>query len=127
MKGARGYAEYFNTGQYGRLYIVSGSHARGKTFRIQVLPEGEVAKGNGENNLCLNKDAVLVYGVIGDQPGWTEYYGWLYKGKWIQDFEKELEKKKRMREEIAADIKNKIKEKEIERKLREKKLLEDYK
>lgn len=74
MKGAREYSLLFETGQYGRLYITSGSHARGKTFHIQVLPKDELAIPNGDNNACLNEDAVEVYGIIGGNPGWTEYY-----------------------------------------------------
>lgn len=87
MRGAREYADLFGTSQHGRLYIVSGYHARGKTFRIFVLPEGEKAIPNGPHNAPLNKDAVEVYGIIGGHPGWTESYGWLHKGKWQQDFE----------------------------------------
>ena len=87
MKGAREYSQLFKTGQYGRLYITSSSHARGNTFRIQVLPKGEEAQPNGDNNICLNKDAVEVYGVIGGNPGWTEFYGWKYEGPWQSDFE----------------------------------------
>jgi hypothetical protein len=88
MKGAREYKGLFETGQYGRLYIVSGSHARGATLGIYVLPEGAVAKPNGPNNACLNSDAVEVYGVIGGQPGWTEEYGWLHHGAWVADFDR---------------------------------------
>lgn len=88
MEGAREYAELFTTGQYGKLYIVSGDHARGRTFRIQVLPAGEKAIPNGESNLCLNNDAVLVYGERGGRLGWTEYYGWIHKGTWEADFER---------------------------------------
>lgn len=95
MKGARHYAQLFETGQYGRLYITSGSHARGLTFRIQVLPQGEQAKGNGRNNLCLNPDAVEVYGIISGNPGWTEEYGWKYRGPWIEDFQDLVVKQKR--------------------------------
>ncbi len=87
MQGAKQYAGLFKTGQYGRLYITSGSHARGTTFRIQLLPEGEKAIPNGSNNTCLNKDAVEVYGILGGNSGWTEYYGWIHKGKWCEDFE----------------------------------------
>jgi hypothetical protein len=76
----------FSTGQYGRLYLVSGCHARGKTFRLYVLPEGEAALSNGPSNGPLNADAVEVYGVTGGHPGWTETYGWLHHGKWEQDF-----------------------------------------
>jgi len=75
MKGAKEYAHLFKTGQYGKLYLVSSSHARGTTFHIQVLPAGEKAKSNGEHSLCLNANAVEVYGVVGGNPGWTEEYG----------------------------------------------------
>lgn len=86
MNGARKYASLFETGQYGKLYITSSEHARGKTFHIQVLPDGEKADPNGKSNLCTNENAVEVYGIIGGNPGWTEYYGWLHKGKWQEDF-----------------------------------------
>ena len=88
MKGAREYAGLFETGQYGKLYIVSSEHARGKTFRIFILPEGEAAVLNGNSNPTLNKDAVEVYGVVSGNPGWTESYGWLHAGKWQEDFNK---------------------------------------
>lgn len=87
MQGAREYASLFQTGQYGKLYISSHYHARGKTFRIYVLSADVKAIPNGPNG-PLNKDAVEVYGVTGGQPGWTETYGWLHEGKWQQDFEK---------------------------------------
>ena len=80
------YAKLFETGQYGRLYLVSGEHARGRTFRIYVLPEGETARPNDRNNPPLNADAVEVYGITGGQPGWDETYGWLHHGRWEQDF-----------------------------------------
>lgn len=85
MQGAREYASLFQTGQHGRLYLVSSSHARGKTFHIYVLPEGVEAKPNHD---CapLNSDAVEVYGITGGQPGWTETYGWLHAGPWQTDF-----------------------------------------
>lgn len=89
MKGARAYAELFGTGQYGRLYFLSGEHARGKTFQIWVLPKGIIAK----THPCNIKDAVNVYGIIGGQPGWSEYYGWLHKGKWQEDFAELVEMK----------------------------------
>ncbi len=94
MKGAREYANLFQTGQYGRFYITSGKHARGYTFRIQILPEGEIAKPNGEPNICLNSNAVLVYGVVSGQLGWSEAYDWIYKGKWVDDFNSIVREKK---------------------------------
>lgn len=93
MNGASEYAKLFHTGQYGRLYLVSGSHARGRTFRIFVLPAGETAKPNGPN-APLNKDAVEVYGIISGHPGWTEEYGWLHEGKWQDDFYQLVENEK---------------------------------
>lgn len=86
MNGARHYANLFKTGQYGKLYFVSSEHARGKTFRIFILPENEKAIENG-NNAPLNKDSVEVFGAIGGQLGWNEYYGWIHRGKWVDDFE----------------------------------------
>jgi hypothetical protein len=80
------YAELFKTGQYGRFYIVSGMHARGRTFHIYILPEGEGGIYNGKDNRPLNENAVEVYGVTGGDPGWSETYGWLHHGKWEQDF-----------------------------------------
>jgi len=110
MKGAREYAKLFKTGQYGQLYIVSSSHPRGLTFNIQILPKGEKAIPNGINNLCLNKNAVEVYGIISGQPGWTEEYGWKYKGKWQEDFEKLVRKRK-------LEIKRQEQKKQNERKI----------
>lgn len=107
MKGAREYAQLFKIGQDGRFYIVSGTHARGLTFHLQILPEGEEAIPNGPNNLCLNKDAVEVYGIIGGQPGWTESYGWLYRGSWEEDFERMVAEAK---EERRIERENKIEE-----------------
>lgn len=83
MRGAREYARLFDSGQYGRLYISPGHHARGLTFNVWVLPEGEVVREGG----YPSQDAVEVYGIIGGQPGWTEYYGWLRDGPWKKDFE----------------------------------------
>jgi hypothetical protein len=86
MQGAREFAELFETGQHGRLYLVSGGHARGRTFHIYVLPEGQEAMPNGTNNPPLNNDVVEVYGIVSGNPGWTESYGWIYHGKWELDF-----------------------------------------
>ena len=88
MIGADRFASLIHTGQYGRLYCVSGEHARGKTFRVFVLPEGEEAKSNGPHNAPLNSDAVEVFGITDGQPGWTETYGWIHEGPWVADLEK---------------------------------------
>lgn len=125
MKGARDYACLFKTGQYGNLYFVSSEHARGKTFRIFILPDGEKAIPNG-NNAPLNKDSVEVYGVIGGNLGWTEYYGWIYRGAWIEDFEILVKNRK---EDIARKqeslLKKTTKEEKVEKE-RVKKLLSNY-
>lgn len=86
MQGTSDYPNLFTTGQYGRLYLVSSSHARGKTFRIFVLPAEETSIPNGSPNPPLNADAVEVFGVTGGHPGWTETYGWLHHGPWEDDF-----------------------------------------
>lgn len=93
MQGANEYAAMFQTGQHGRLYLLSSSHARGPTFHIYVLPSGVSATPNGPN-APLNSDAVEVYGVTGGQRGWTETYGWLHEGRWQDDFEKLVEARK---------------------------------
>lgn len=103
MKGAREYAQLFTTGQYGRLYIVSGDHARGRTFRLFVLPKDEMAIPNGSQNPPLNKDAVEVYGVVSGQPGWTEEYGWKRKGQWVHGFA-ELVAQRKAEKELKAEV-----------------------
>lgn len=82
MQGAREYASLFCTGQHGRLFLVAGSHARGRIFHIWVLPADTVITGMPWSV----RDAVEVYGITGGQPGWTETYGWLHKGPWQEDF-----------------------------------------
>lgn len=98
MQGAREYAVLFESGQYGRLYIASGSHARGRTFRIFVLPEGAVTTEKNNWNAPRVPDIVEVFGIVSGQPGWTETYGWLHKGPWVDDFMALVEKR---REQIA--------------------------
>jgi hypothetical protein len=88
MQGADEYARLFSTGQYGKLYLVSGSHARGLTFHIWVLPDDKPVES------IRYSDAVEVYGITGGQPGWSETYGWLHHGKWEQDFYALVESRK---------------------------------
>jgi hypothetical protein len=126
MFGAREYAKLFETGQYGRLYLVSGEHARGKFFHIFVLPKDEEAISNGRSNAPLNKDAVEVYGIVNGNPGWTESYGWLHSGTWQDDFEKlalsrrlEIAERERQKEVTTQEI-------ETANQLRIQTLLKDY-
>lgn len=120
MQGATEYARLFRTGQYGKLYLVSSSHARGSTFRIQILPEGKKAEPNGDNNLCLNDDAVVVYGIVGGHPGWTERYGWLETGRWMDDFEKLVkETKNLLAEKSQKSLEDRTKTEDEKQKIKE--------
>ncbi len=109
MKGAREYYGLFETGQYGKLYISTDSHARGKTFHIWIVPEGESFEP--KYGRPFNPNAVEVYGITGGQPGWTETYGWLHTGPWCDDFAKLVEdrkaelQKKELKARKAADHK----------------------
>ena len=105
MQGAFEYANLFKTGQYGRLYLVSGGHARGRTFHIFVLPEGEMVP----NSASLNPNAVEVYGITGGHAIWTETYGWLHEGKWQQDFAAMV---KQRQAELSIQTENEQKERE---------------
>ena len=126
MKGAGEYAAMFNTGQYGRLYIVSGRHARGTTFRIYILPDGEEALPN-YNNSPLNTNAIEVYGVVSGHTGWTESYGWLYEGKWQDDFGKLCAEKVIQRELFIKQRAQDTLKREQQEKTRVELLLNSYK
>lgn len=122
MRGATEYARMFRSGQHGKLYFVSDSHARGETFHIWVLPSAEPI--NSMPWLC--EDAIEVYGILGGQPGWTEYYGWLYRGEWEQDFADIVARRK---DEIARHADERLmREAERERIAKERKqeLLDRY-
>ncbi|MHA1867540.1 MAG: hypothetical protein ACTSXD_05690 [Candidatus Heimdallarchaeaceae archaeon] len=126
MPGVSEYARLFKTEQIGKLYFISSSHARGKSFQIFIIPENELAKSNDPKNPLLNENRVEVYGELDDQPGGTESYGWLHQGPWVDDFEKLVEIKRE--EKILAELEelNQVedqKEKEAER---IGKLLSDY-
>ena len=109
----------FESGQYGKLYLESGIHARGRTFHIWVLPSDEPVyspRGAG----------VEVYGVISGQPGWTESYGWLHHGKWEMDFAALVEKRLAEMTVNAAGLRFcKLRAEELE-KQRIARLLESY-
>lgn len=123
MNGAREYARLFrDTEQHGRLLIVSGEHARGKEFYIWVMPDGGVPDHYGH----APAGSVEVYGVLGGQPGWTEYYGWLHSGPWQADFAAIVAKR---RAEIEACKAARIEAEalaEAERKQRTQKMLATY-
>lgn len=100
MQGAREYAGLISSGQYGRLFVRSGEHARGRTFHIWVLPDGVRVKGSYP---VEHDRAVEVYGVRGGQPGWTEWYGWLHDGPWVDDFKVLVTEKQARREKKKLD------------------------
>lgn len=111
MEGTERYCKAVKTGQYGRFYVVNGSHARGETFHVYLLPIGEEVQSNGPNNAPLNSGTVELFGVIDGNPGWDERYGWLHEGKWIEDFEKivrsfelMLEERRRREEATTQEI-----------------------
>ena len=91
MKGAREYVQYLESGVFGRLQIVVGGHARGRTLHIYVLPEPGSLEASVE-----------VYGVVKGQPGWDEEYGWLVDGPWVADFGKLVAVGKAREAEIEA-------------------------
>ena len=104
MEGAKEYCRLFEKAeQFDRLYLLPHCHARGKTFRIYVLPEGEDAIENGGINPPLNDGVVEVYGVVGGNPGWSEEYGWLHKGKWQEDFRQICHYRRKVLERQKAD------------------------
>ncbi len=104
MDGAREYATMFSSGQYGRLYLKSGEHARGKTFSIWVLQSTDKLLGGPWSE----PSAVEVYGITSGNPGWTETYGWLHRGRWEQDFADMVNARQ---SEIAGDISRREQEK----------------
>jgi len=123
MKGAKEYAELFEKSQqHGRLYLQVGEHARGKTFRIWILPNDDKLT----ESIHTVKDAVEVYGVTGGQPGWTETYGWLHKGSWQQDFERLVNSKKLEKEADRKKNQALCEESEKEKQDKVKALLEAY-
>ena len=127
MQGAREYMDVLTRcEQVGRLYIVPSSHARGTTLRVYVLPEGVTAKQNF-NNAPLNCDAVEVYGITGGQPGWTESYGWLHHGPWMNDFNKHVEALRAEKAKKEEDRKNLKSTQEQAERERISGLLSDYK
>jgi len=105
MKGARGYyniiseADRFKIGNLRRLntddawglgkecyingniiYALS-DHARGKCFRVFLV---ENIHGLTDKELINSSNRFEVYGVLGGQNGWTEYYGWKHEGNWVK-------------------------------------------
>ena len=105
MEGAREYNDVFKRvgEQIERLWIASGSHARGRTLNIYVIPKGEVVtEYHPSNGYPYHDNLVEVYGIINGELGWTEQYGWLMDGKWQEDFKNII---KQRRKENALELK----------------------
>lgn len=126
MMGANRFARLFESGQYGRLYISSGRHARGRTFRIWVLPEGATTTEKTDWNKPNVEDAVEVYGIVSGQPGWTETYGWLHNGPWVDDFAALVELREREAAAYEEHKREAVARKEAEEAARTAKLLQAY-
>ena len=102
MKGADEYCRLFKQAErFGKLCVVPGSHARGDTFRIFVVPEAAEFPVDAPWQ-C--RDAVEVYGIVSGNPGWTEEYDWLHEGKWQQHFEEICRRRKLEQEEERKQI-----------------------
>lgn len=123
MKGAKRYAELFGKNQQlGKLYAQVGSHARGRTFKLWVLPNEELI----DKSIHIVKDAIEVYGVVSGQPGWTESYGWVHKGPWEKDFKNWVHSLELAQAEAQRTRQANTEEAEIKRNLKIKELLDNY-
>mgnify|MGYP001601647952 FL=1 len=107
MNGARELGKLFGQGEFrsGKLLIVSGKHARGRYFHIYTVGD--------------DGSKTEVYGILGGQPGWTEYYGWLHKGKWQDDFFEVCKRQQQAVEKHRAEL---MAEKEARRRAEEEKV-----
>jgi hypothetical protein len=112
MRGAREYYSLFKNGEtIGKLRIRCGSHARGAYFHVYVVDGNE---------------SVEVYGILGGQPGWTEYYGWLKEGKWVDDFNALVSNRKAIKEMQGKNDKKEAKRAKEKQEKKENEILESY-
>jgi len=123
MNGAREFSGLRIDGVHGRLYISTGEHARGKTLHIYVLPKDVKFQENKKPEL---NNAVEVYGILGGQPGWTEFYGWKHKGKWVDEFYLIVSKARAHKEAAKQERDRTLKENALSETKRTKDLLSDY-
>ena len=81
-------APLFESQCFGPLYIVSGRHARGRTFYAYLLDPGQILKpsphGGNNRHPDLRNDQEI-FGIVRGQPGWTEEYGWKMEHPRVQD------------------------------------------
>lgn len=117
MKGARKYhriikdalayglggleeTEYAYRFRKGNVEFILSEHARGKTFRIELI--------DGASRL-------EVYGVVRGQTGWDEEYGWTRKGTWVKPILEYLHNLEREIAEYEARLEEKRRAEEAER------------
>ena len=62
--------------KYKNVVFILSTHARGNCFKIWIYENEDIQDTLKDNHL-------EVYGITGGNPGWTETYGWLHKGKWV--------------------------------------------
>lgn len=111
VKKINGYGIY----RFNNLIFNISYHARGTTLHIYVVDndfDESLVKYT-----CLNQNDLEVFGITGGQPGWTETYGWLHKGKWIDSFNDLLDMIKDRKAE--ADTKNELRKSEQDKKSKE--------
>ena len=105
MEGLHDYCKLFTRPyQFGRLYILPGSHARGQTLHIFVIKKSHIVT----DDLWSKGVSVEVFGVVSGQPGRTEKYGWLKQGPWVRDFEDICVERRRILKEKSIASKNRI-------------------
>lgn len=125
MIGADEYCAVFKkTEQIGRLLILPGSHARGATFHIYVLPKDFIFDSKKPHE--RGRYSVEVYGVISGQPGWTEKYGWLREGRWQDDFIECFRQRKSQIESCHAKKSIELGQKKREEELKINSVLDSY-
>lgn len=128
MKGAREYVDLVQGDweQYGKLLMITGHHARGKTLEIYVLPSEDEHKGKYGQPYPLPENSVEVYGVVSGQRGWTEVYDWIHQGPWVVDFKLLIEERRKEKEDRLAVREELERLKEEVRFSEEKEILSNY-
>lgn len=127
MKGATEYKGLFKRGltQHGKLLISYGDHARGETMTISVIPCGSILSELPSIEADRVK-RVEVYDVVSGQRGWTEVYGWVESGPWIDDFNALVDSLRAEKEKRELAHKEKTEQLEAERVAAKNSLLSNY-
>jgi hypothetical protein len=105
-----------------RLYMFPSYDGREANFRIYVLPlrNGLLEYAVFDNSIFPSypdRDAVLVY---------TGYQGWLYEGKWQNDFDKLVKGRRKEKEDKVKDKTSKEAEKAAEKAAKDQTILDTY-